>query len=414
MANPAGTTIPYGHAVARKVYGVALFHDAVRKGNFSKLMAGPPPTEGESLSKARGKEQTSADYPIVRVTDLSKQAGDAVTIDVFNIIKGKPVMGDEKITGRMMGLSFSSVECKINQVRGGVDVGGKMSQQRTNWSLRNIAKANLAGWYARFDDQSTQVHLAGARGTHNGSEWVIPLESDADFSKIMVNTVNPPTYNRHKFGGDATTIASLDAADVISLGTIDRMRSLLDELDFPMQPIKLPDDPGSEENPLYLLLLTTRQWFHLSTATGATAWRTFLSNARERSSKNPLFTGETGMWNGILVRKTARPIRFSAGDVVNIYNSAGTAATDTVPSGVTMDRALLLGAQALANVYGRSQGSDFYFDWYERKVAEDHDNSREVSVSAMNGKQKLTFDVDGTSTDHGVIVIDSSAPDPNA
>lgn len=414
MANPATTNIPYGHPIARKVYGIALFHEAVRKGNFSKLMSGPAPSEGESLKKARGKEQTSPDYPIVRVTDLSKQAGDAVTIDVFNIIKGKPIMGDEKITGRFMNLSFSSIECKINQSRGGVDVGGKMSQQRTNWSLRNISKANLAGWYGRYDDQVTQIHLSGARGTHNGSEWVVPLASDPDFAKIMVNAVNPPTFNRHKFGGNATSIATLDAADILSLDTIDKMRSFLDELDFPMQPIKLPDDPGSEENPLYLLIMTPRQWYHLSTATGATAWRTFLMNARERSSKNPLFTGECGMWNGVLCRKTPRPVRYSAGDTVNIYNSAGVAATTTVPAGVTMDRALLLGAQAAANVYGRSQGSDFYFDWFERKVAEDHNNSVEVSVSAMNGKRKLTFTVDGTSTDHGVIAIDTSAPNPSA
>jgi len=410
MANPATTNIPIGSPLARKVYGVALFHDAVRKGNFSRLLSGPAPSDGKVISKAKGKEQSSADYPIVRVTDLSKKAGDSVTVDVFNIIKGDPIMGDEKITGKLMGLSFSSDEMSINQVRGGVSVGGRMSQQRTERNLRSIAKANLAGWYARFDDQSIQVHLSGARGTHSSPEWVVPLETNADFAKIMVNPVKPPTYNRHMFANSKTAITALAAGDLLTLSDIDRIRTTLDELPFPMQAIKLAEDPGASENPLYMMLVTTRQWHDLITATGATAWRTFLSNARERAAKNPLFTGDAGMWNGILVRKTARPIRWVAGDDVNTYTAASptTVVPQTVPAGVTVDRALVLGAQALATVYGRHQKSDYFFDWFERKVAEDHDNSMEVSIAAMNGKSKLTFDVEGVGTDHGVLAFDTA------
>lgn len=411
------TSIPIGDARARKIYSVALFHSAVRKGQFSKYLSGVAPAEGDALKKARSKEQSPAEYPIVRVTDLSKQAGEKVSVDAFNIITGKPIMGDKKITSEgLSSLSFSSMEILINQVRRGVDIGGRMSQQRTTWNLRNIGKAALGDWYARFDDQTTQVHLAGARGSHASPDWVVPLATDADFSSIMVNSVVAPTYNRHLYGGNATAIDTIDAADIITLDTLDRVRTYLDELDFPMQPVKLPDDPAGEETPLYVMILTNRQWHWLSTQTGATAWRTFLMNARERASKNPLFTGECGMWNGILIKKVTRPIRFNAGDSVTVATSVDVFATTTktVAAGVTVERAMVLGAQALGNVYGRNQSSDFYFDWFERKVAEDHDNSMEVSVAAMNGKAKLRFNVNGVDTDNGVLVIDSSAPNPNA
>lgn len=413
MPTPVTGNIPVGSALARKVYSAALFHVAVRKGVMTKLLSGPIPKEAESVRKAE-KSQTSADYPIVTVKDLSKQAGDQVQVDVFNIINGKPIMGDKKITGRLMALSFSSDTARINQIRGGVEIPGVMSRQRVPHNLRNIAKANLANWYGRLDDQQIQVHLSGARGFDTSSEWVVPLESDADFSEIMINPVLPPTRNRHFYAGNATSPDTIDAADILTLDTIDKVRAHLDELSFPMQPIKLPEDPGAEDNPLYLLLVTTRQWYHLSTQTGPTAWRTFLQNARERGAKNPLFTGECGMWNGVLIKKIGRPIRFNATNAVRYYDAAGVIQTANVAAGVTVDRALLLGAQALANVYGRHQNSDFYFDWFERKVAEDHDATMEVSVAAMNGKAKLRFNTDGVDTDHGVLVIDSAAADPNA
>lgn len=404
------TVIPVGHALARKIYSVAAFAATQRAPSFSKTLIGPAPQQADAEKKLRG--QTSQDYPIVRVTDLSKSAGDTVSVDMYHIIGGKPVMGDKKLAGRMSELQFGSMDVKINQIRKGVDPGGKMTQQRTVHNLRSVAMANLTGWWGRFQDQASLVHMAGARGFQSGSDWIVPLETDAEFAEIMVNTVLPPSPNRRYFANDATGVANIDTSDILKLNDIDRIRTAIDEMPFPPQPIKLEGDPAADEEPLYLLLVSARQWYQFLKNTDTQNWRTFLANAYERGrfTNHPLFMGTTGMWNGIVIKKIRRTIRFTAGTSVREYAADGTT-INTNTAAVDTDRALLLGAQGLALCYGKNQRSDYYMSWNEEET--DHGNTVEISMAAMKGMAKMKFaDFDGVPTDHGIITIDSYAPAP--
>lgn len=420
----AQTNIPFGHPLAKKVFGAATFAEMVRAPGLAKNLTGAAPKDMDAKAKLE-KMQTSSDYPFVRVTDLSKGAGDTVSVDLFNIIEGKPVMGDEKLSGRMMSLSSNSMDIKINQMRGGIDTGGRMTRQRTVHDLRGLGRANLAGWWSRFMDQVKFVHLAGARGSQNTPDWVVPLASDAEFNDIMINAVQAPTYNRHMWANDATAMTDIGTNDVLTLNDIDKLRAAIDEMDVPMQPVIFPDDEAAYDDPIYVLLVSARVWHHLQTQTGETAWRTFLSNAGQRGTSNPLFKGQPGMWNGILVKKMPRAIRFLPGDAVDVATSSAAFATasqtvgnfgeaDTataIAAGHAVDRSLLLGAQALAEVYGRHQKSGTYMNWHEEET--DHGNTLEASVSAMGGVSKLRFkDSQGADYDHGVMVIDSYAKDP--
>src|SRR3990167_7536898 len=107
------TNIAYGSALARKVYGAALFAAVQIEPGFMNLLTGPAPKQAEAEAKLKG--QTSAEYPIVRVTDLSKGAGASVSVDLFNNLVGKPTMADQRIVGRMMSLTYSSMDVQINQ-----------------------------------------------------------------------------------------------------------------------------------------------------------------------------------------------------------------------------------------------------------------------------------------------------------
>ena len=71
-----------------------------------------------------------------------------------------------------------------------------------------------------------------------------------------------------------------------------------------------------------------------------------------------------------------------------------------------MDRGILLGGQALANVYGRNQGSEYHTNWMENKY--NFDRALEVAGDTMGGKAKLRFTMNGATTDHGVIAVDSA------
>lgn len=401
------TEVAIGSNLAVKLFSVALFQEQFRLSTFRRNLTGPAPKQSAAEAKARG--QTSAGMPFVRITDLAKGAGDEVTVDLFNVVQIRPTMGDRKLAGRLGHLSSNSMNVKINQMRGGVEAGGKMSQQRTVHNLRNIAKANLAGWNARTQDQVAMIHVAGARGYQDDGEWVIPVAADPEFSEMMVNPVLPPTRNRRLFAGDATSVANLDTNDILTLTGIDRIRAQIEDTAFPMQPVQLAGDPQLGENPLYVLYVTPRVWHQIQIATGERSWTKFMTDAKARASgwNHPLFMGEPGYWNGILIKKMNRSIRFPAGSTVVEYDASDVA--QNVTAAVATDRCFLLGAQALACAYGAMEGSDYHFSWNEE--TEDHKNIKEISTASMMGCAKIRFTgSDGAPTDFGVMTIDCYAP----
>lgn len=136
----------------RKLFSVALFAQTQKAPGFARTLTGPAPSAGDTLNKMRG--QTSPDMPIVRVTDLSKTQGGSVSVDMFGILGGKPVMGDADAEGSGAALTSASMDIAIDNVTKVVDVGGRMAGQRTVHDLRSVAMANLTSYFARFDDQS--------------------------------------------------------------------------------------------------------------------------------------------------------------------------------------------------------------------------------------------------------------------
>ena len=409
------TTIPVGSALARKIYSVGLFTRVQHTPGFMNLLSGEMPKEGSFAAKTKG--QTSPDYPVVKAGDLAKGAGDTVSIDLFNILQGKPVMGDKRIEGRMMQLTYSSMDVAINQVRGGADSGGRMTQKRTVHNLRNISMAGIQAWMQRLEDQTALVHLSGARGAQNTTDWVIPLQSDGDFSEIMVNAVRAPTKNRYFAANDATGPNDIGTNDALTLQDIDRIVAQLRESPVVMQSVKVKGDDRAWNDPLWVMFVTERQWLYLQARTGQTTWRQAVQYAFERKSasvKHPLFDAyETIMWNGVLIKRMNRyAIRFAAGDSV-VTDTGGadglTYTESTVQTAQPVDRAIIVGAQALAKAYGKS-ASDYFYDWSEKEV--DHGNSVETVAAAMTGAAKIRFKIDGADTDFGVAVVDSYSPDP--
>lgn len=423
------TNVPVGSPLARKVFGAALFANTQRQPSLMNNLTGPAPKQSGAEAKLKG--QTSPDMPLVRVTDLSKSQGDQVSVDLINQTGGKPIMGDKQAEGKGERLDMSSMDIRIDLATKVVDAGGKMTQQRTVHNLRGLAMANLMGYFKRLNDQTTITHLAGTRGSQVGTDWVVPMRSDPDFDEILINPVKAPTYNRH-WVADGTSLvqggqalAAVDTTDTFKLEHLDHLGAIIDDMEFKLQPIKIPGDVAADDEPLYLMLVTNRMWQSIltNTAPNSLQWRTFLQNAWNRASsfsgpkKHPLFTGEAGIWHNILVRKMDRAIRLNPGDAVQYCTQAGqaTAAEQSVTvnslqPGYAVDRGMLLGAQALAHVYGKNQGSDTYANWMENRY--NFDRNLEVAGEVMCGKAKLRFAVpdyrgNKIPTDHGVMVMDA-------
>ncbi|MGL5768534.1 MAG: DUF4043 family protein, partial [Plesiomonas shigelloides] len=285
-------------AQANKLLQVALFTEALRSNSMINLLT----EEAPKGVKVNGGKQTSYGAPVVRVTDLTKSAGDEVSMQIFHQLSGRPTMGDRKIAGRLENLSQADFGLKINQTRHGVDAGGKMSQKRTKHELKVVARTLLAdGYYGRLTDQRGLVQLAGARGDYMATDIIIPTADDPEFAEMMINPVTAPTYERHFFGGDATSFEQIDAADKFNLACVDNISLFLSEMVNPIQPIRFSGDP-SEGDPLFVLYVTSRQWNDFYTSSSGKDWQAMLAAALERSKgfNHKLFRGESAMWRGIL------------------------------------------------------------------------------------------------------------------
>lgn len=419
----AQTVINYGDDQAVTIQSAGLFAQNMQRPTTINRLTGKLPQQKDAERNLRF--QSTNEMPIVRCMDLQKTAGDEITFDLINPLGGKPIMGEAVAEGRGQKMTFSQDKLRIDQARYPVSAGGKMTQQRTPHQLRQLARALAQNYMTRLNDQLCLVHLAGSRGFAEGIEWAVPLASDADFADICVNTIKAPTYNRH-FLSTGSSIEHVNASgndialattDIMNISVIDALRTKLDGMELPPPPVKFPDDQLANDAPMRVLLVSSEQYTDIVQSTN---FRTWQANAMSRASmakNNPLFMGEAGLWNGILIVKMPKPIRFYYDDPIYWCASATSeteTTTDLVPASFStsfaVDRALLLGGQALAEAYGQNKLTGNPFFWNEELL--DHKDKLEVMVGMMAGKSKVRFLINhGTQeeyTDFGVMAIDSA------
>lgn len=396
---------------SNKIFNAALFSEYTRQHSFANLLTGDAPKSAKGKSS---QKQTDPHAPIVRVSDLSKSAGDAVEIDVIHKLRGTPTMGDRKLEGRGESITTATMELKIDQGRHMVDAGGKMAQKRTQHNLQQSARTLLGdNYYHDLEDEVLLYHMAGARGTLQDADSIMPLADHPEFAELMVNELMAPTYDRVGYGGDATSIDTLDAADLFSLDVVEETRLRLDEMSSMRIPsIKFKDDKMANESPLYVQYVTPRQLFDMKQSATQKDLNMMMAAAmnRQKGFSHPIFMGECFMWEGILIKKMPRYVEFAAGTEIDVSANNATATTSKQTAGVKVHRSILLGGQAIANAYGNAgKGGDDkgYFGMTEEEV--DHGNGKEISIGWMNGKKKIRFaDKDGRVNDHGVFIMDTA------
>lgn len=420
------TTVGAGSPNAQHVQAAGLFFQSMQRNGTLNRLAGKVP-RGEAGAAEGIRKQSTTDMPIVRCEDLTRGKGDEVEFHFVQPVNSYPIMGNEVAEGKGVGISLDNTRVRVNQVRFPVDLGNTMTDIRSPVEFRKLGRPIAQSLIDSYQDQTTLAHMAGARGFHNNTEWRIPTADHPKFAEMAVNPIKAPTKNRHFIAdGDAIkpfTVAAGDvdvaSTDLLTMDTVDSIRTVIESIALPPPAIKLPEDKVAEDSPLRCLLVSPAQYHSFAADPN---FRQFQASAIARASKagnHPLFLGEVGLWNGILISKMAKPIRFYAGDTIR-YCAASDSETETtcvVPSafGTThaVDRALLLGGQALAQAFGKSKHGGMPFFWKEKSF--DHDDKDELLIGAILGMMKLRWLVeqgDGTShyTDHGVIAIDTAVP----
>ncbi|MFW2929438.1 DUF4043 family protein [Pseudomonas aeruginosa] len=417
------TTMRYGDPNAMIQQAAGLF--ALCQGRNSTLnrLTGKMPS-GTSDAEKKTKGQSSLELPIVQAQDLGRNKGDEVRFHFVQPANAFPIMGSEYAEGKGTGLKIGSDQLRVNQARFPVDLGDVMSQIRNPYDLRRLGRPKAKWFMDAYLDQSMLVHLAGARGNHYNKEWCLPLETHPKLADMLVNRVKAPTKNRH-FVASADAITgvapnageyNITTADVLDVDVVDSIATYMDQIELPPPPVKFEGDEAAEDSPIRVLLCSPAQYNSFAKQEKFRSWQAAALARASNAKQHPIFRVDAGLWSNTLIIKMPKPIRFYAGDTIKYcaaYNSEAESSAvvpDSFGNQYAVDRALLLGGQALAQAWAASEHSSMPFFWSEKDM--DHGDKLELLIGAILGCSKIRFAVEATNgleyTDHGVMAIDTA------
>lgn len=368
------TVIGVGDAKAVKKYSAFLAVDVGKKSYFNRKMMGV------------GIE---AETPLQTLPHLENDSGDQIGFDLVMALRMKPVQGDNTLRGKEEDLKFYSDSVYIDQLRGGVNTGGKMTRKRTIHNLRKIARARQSDWWSRLFDETFFMYLSGARGV--ATDFI----EDTDFTGYAGNSFATPDTAHRAYGGDATSYATIDSGDKLTLTAIDKLVTKANTMGGGTTGIPRIQPCMVDGEERYVLLMHPFQEYDLRTSSSTGQWMDIQKAAAAAEGRdNPLFKGGLGLYNNVILHTHRNVVRFS---------DAGSG------SNVAAARALFMGRQAGVVAFG-SPGTDLRFDWNEE--TEDRGNQVVITTSSIFGVKKTRFSIDGTSYDFGVIAVDTAAADP--
>lgn len=327
-----------------------------------------------------------AKTPIQTLTDLESEAGDLISYDLLAELTMAPVEGDDTLEGKEEAQRFFTDQLYIDQARGGVNTGGRMSRKRTLHDLRMLAKRQQGEWWGRFQDELNFSYLSGSRGINEN--FLLPL----GYTGRAGNPLTAPTVNHHFFGGDATAVSNIDATDKFSLAVVGAAKTRADTQGGGATniPVMKPCIVDGEE--VFVMVMHTWQEDDLRNTTTPNDWVDLQKAAAGAAGlKSPLFKQALGMHRGVVLHSHKNVIR---------HNDHGAG------QNVATARALFMGAQAGVIAFG-SPGTGMRYGWHEE--TRDNGNQVVITTSSIFGVKKSTYNWGGVTHDQGVYAVDTAA-----
>lgn len=357
----ASTEFALGAALAVQRWSTSLAIEAEKLQYFRKFMGAGP----ENL--------------VMVLSDLKKAAGEKITFALRMKLGGDGIEGDNVIEGTSAetALDFYNDYVFIDQRRKGTKSKGKMSEQRVPYNLRQEGRDALAVWWAEDYDEQIMMYLSGARGVDTS------FHAGLGYTGRANNTITSPDTSHVVYGGNATSLATVDAADKMKLTLVEKLISKAETLDPMIQPFRV----GGEKK--FVLLMHTFQAYDLRTGVSQNDWLEIHKATDQKDS--PIYQNALGEYGGVVLHKHRNVIRFDS--------------TTGCASGVTAARALFLGAQAGVIAWGG--GSDYgRYSWNEE--TDDRGNALAITAGTIYGVKKTRFN----SQDFGIVAVDTFAEDP--
>lgn len=378
----AQTIVGLNDPKAVKKYSAFLAVDVGRKSYFNKKFMG------------KGIE---AQTPIQMLTSLESDSGEQISYDLVMQLRMQPVEGDNTLEGKEEDLKFYTDNVYIDQARGGVNTGGRMTRKRTIHDLRKVARARQSEWWARIFDELFFLYLSGGfRDSGTGasifanSDYTYP----SGYAGFANNTFVAPDAEHRAFGGDATLFSNIDSGDKLSLANIDKLVAKASTLGGGASNIPAIEPLMIDGEEHYVLVMHPWQEYDLRTNTSTGQWLDIQKAAAGAEGRsNPIFKGGTGMYNNVVLHKHRAVLR----------------RTDGGAGSVAVARALFMGRQAGVVAFG-SPGTGLRFDWAEE--SRDNGNQAVITTSSIFGTKKTAFTIEGVSRDFGIVAVDTAAANP--
>lgn len=329
---------------------------------------------------------TEAQVPIQHLTDLEAEQGDQIQFDLLTELRMAPVEGDNILEGKEEGQKFYTDEILVDQMRQGVNTGGRMTRKRTLHDLRMRAKGQAADWWRRVQDELQMMYLAGSRGVN--PNFVFPLS----WNGRAGNPLAAPGQHQHMFGGDATAVANITADDKMTLGVVERCltRAQTQGGGATNIPVLKPCKMGGEE--CYVMVMHTWQEDDMRKDTSTGGWLDIQKSlATALGNKSPLCRNALGVHRGVVMHSHRNVIRHS--------NHGATANVQTA-------RALFMGSQAGVVAFG-SPGTGMRYDWHEE--TRDNGNQVVITTSSIFGTKRTQYEIGGVMHDLGMYSVDTAA-----
>lgn len=319
-------TFATGNALTRKAWAKSWWMEA----------------KTDSYFYGQGLVGQGADNVIVEFPDLEKDQGDSITFGTTRELSGAGIANDSTMEGFEEAPNTYDDAITIAQIRNAVRIAGKETAQRpSDKDLRSKAKELLKRWMAATIDQA--IFTA--------------LETGA--TKTL-------------YGGDATTTATIEAGDYMTLNLISKCVAYAKKAS---PKITGPVIKGKRCNGV--IVISPDQAFDLSERDAA--WAQAQREAKQRGDDNPIFTGALGIHKNVPIHEHER---------VSIATTWGGGA-------VAGAQASFLGIQAGAIAYSNKK-------IFEEKTF-DYQNKVGFCVGAIYGVTKAVFN----AADNAYVAVDT-------
>ena len=337
-----------------------FFRDYVRSSRFRRYMG----TDEASIIQIR--------------EELTKKRGDTINFALVNELTGAGVTGNSTLKGNEERLNTRSMQMTVDVLRHAVAVDD-WDIQKSVVDLRNAARTQLREWaqktlrddivrgLGQIDGVNFTASTAAQRSTWtaNNQDRVLFGLTTANYTSIF-----------------ATAIQSLTATEQLTPNVLSLMKRMAQAASPKVKPVYVKE----MDQEWYVCFVGPRAWRDLTEDNPTTNVLTLANrDARVRGVDNPLFTGDSLVWDGMILREIPEiePETVQSGS-----------------AGAAIEPVYLCGAQAIGIAWAQRTKSTTDVDDYEFLHG--------VGVQEIRRVEKLRFGTAAgadqtTPKDHGIV-----------